>query len=186
MNKLIYGINVGRILLGLCCILSVQGCSKSGGSNSGNSGGAFLTCKINGQLHQFNSKVNANQKPVTTTVHAVVVGGWEGEDTGKAPGFGITLTIPGTTGVKEATYAVAGTTDLELDGQYYIQNIQNGQVVSTTSYSGGRTAGTNFTLTITSLTDWGVKGTFSGLLRNGDNFLTITEGSFSAPYNSAH
>jgi len=51
---------------------------------------------------------------------------------------------------------------------------------------GNGSDGSNFTLKITSLDSWGVKGTFSGKLRliGGNNtFINVTEGEFSAPYN---
>lgn len=124
--------------------------------------------------------VNANDKPATDTLHFVVIGGWEKQDMIK--GFGIHLLVPA--GAKETTYSVAGGSIPELDGDYYIQNDEDGKMWTTT-YSGGRTTGTQFTLTITSLTAWGVKGTFSGKLKlsGGDEYITVTDGKFSAPYN---
>ena len=52
-------------------------------------------------------------------------------------------------------------------------------------FHGGRSSDTFFTLNITSIDDWGVKGTFSGLLRDADdNYIEVTDGKFSAPYNT--
>jgi len=64
-------------------------------------------------------------------------------------------------------------------------NIKNGVIDGTTVYSGGRSSVTSFTLTITSLTDWRVKSTFSGKLELGttNTYVTVTDGKFSAAYN---
>lgn len=143
----------------------------------------YLRCKINGELRQFNHRANANDGPSEEKVHYVVISGWEGADPATSPGFGISLVSP--EGAVETTYEVAGGEVPELEGKYFYQNYENGQNVGTTVYSGGRTDGTRFKLTITSLTKWGVKGTFSGLLRPsaGSELLQVTDGEFSAPYN---
>jgi len=44
-------------------------------------------------------------------------------------------------------------TTLSLHGKYYIQNMKDGKIVGTIGYNDGTSEGTNFTLTITSLTD---------------------------------
>jgi len=165
-------------LLILTCLSS---CSKNDG-DIGDSSEKFLSCKLNGKEYNFNYHVNANDKPAEEVVHFVVISGWEKED--MVTGFGIDLLIPGD-GVKEQSYSVAGGSVPELDGQYYIQNYKDGKIMGTTVYSGGRSDGTQFTLTITSLTAWGVKGTFSGKLRlsAGDEYINVTDGKFSAPYN---
>lgn len=160
-------------------------CSSSCGKkdvDGDDSSERYLTCKLNGEEHNFKYGVNANQKPSEETVHFVVIGGWEQEEISKSPGFGINMLIP--EGVKEQTYSVAGGSTPELDGQYYIQHDKDGKTW-TTVYDGGRSTGTQFTLTITSLTAWGVKGTFSGKLRlnAGDEYIIVTDGKFSAPYN---
>jgi len=161
-------------------MIGLSGCKKNGGTADGE-GEKFLNCKINGKYYEFNSGVNANDKPSTDTVHFVVIGGWEKPD--KIKGFGIGLTLP--EGAKEATYTATGPTDLELNGQYYIQEMKDGKIMNTIVYTGVQGEGTNFKLTITSLTEWGVKGTFSGKLEldGGDDVVNVTEGKFSAPYN---
>ncbi|WP_345233091.1 hypothetical protein [Olivibacter ginsenosidimutans] len=171
----------------LCLFLTVvvftfQSCKKEE-TGSGNTEEQFLGCKINGKSYTFNAHVNANDRPSEEVVHFVVISGWENEDTATSPGFGIDLVLP--EGAEEETYSVAGGSTSELDGQYYIQNFKDGKHIGTTVYDGGRTDGTKFTLTITSLTDWGVKGTFSGVLKlvGGSEYLTVTDGEFSAPYN---
>nr|WP_067059718.1 hypothetical protein [Mucilaginibacter sp. L294] len=169
--------------IAIICTLFL-GCGKKDIHNSGgDKSEGTMSCKINGKLHEFNYSTNANDKPSTGKVQFVVIGGWEQEDINKSPGFGIHLLVP--SGAEEKAYSVAGTNSLELDGDYYIQNFKDGKLVSTTTFSGGRTTGTNFTLKITSLTSWGVTGTFSGKLKltGGEEYLNITEGQFSAPYN---
>ncbi len=162
-------------------IFGLSACKKNGGDATGNDE-KYLTCKLNGEYHEFNYGVSANDKPATDIVHFLVVGGYEKQDMIK--GFGIDLTLP-SDGIKEKTYIVSGTTSISLHGKYYIQNMKDGKIVGTTGYNGGTSAGTNFTLTITSLTAWGVKGTFSGKLQlvGGNDYVTVTEGKFSAPYN---
>lgn len=169
-------------LMLLSFVTTLLGCDKMEDPNTDTiHDESFLTCKINGELRKFNYAVNANDKPATEVEHFVVIGGWEKEDMNI--GFGISLLIPEKEGVKETTYSVAGTNTLELDADYYIQNWNGGKHTGTTVYSGGRSDGTNFTLTITSLTKWGVKGTFSGRLQNGSAYVVVTDGKFSAPYN---
>lgn len=182
MKKPKSGLLYGFIVMLFLTILGFSACSKKSGEATGGDGEKFLTCKLNGQYYEFNYRVNANDKPATDTVHFVVIGGWEKQDMIK--GFGIDLTLP--EGAKETTYVAAGTTAISLHGKYYIQNMKDGKIVGTMGYNGGTSAGTNFTLTITSLTKWGVKGTFSGKLKlvgGGDEYVTVTEGKFSAPYN---
>ncbi|MBB5622822.1 hypothetical protein HDE69_003904 [Pedobacter cryoconitis] len=168
------------ITFSLLVFICLSSCSKQNADRS-DSSEKYLTCKLNGKDYSFNTSVNANDKPAEDEVHFVVIGGWEKED--RITGFGIDMVIP--EGVKEKTYSVAGTSAPELKGQFYIQNYKDGKHMGTTVYEGGRSPGTQFTLTITSLTDWGVKGTFSGKLelRDGNEFITVTEGKFSAPYN---
>jgi hypothetical protein len=180
MKSITSKLKLACVVVMALAMMSLYGCGKSGGTATGD-GEKFFTCKINGKLHEFNYGVNANDKPATDTVHFVVVGGWEKED--MITGFGIDMYLKD--GAKEATYTVNDASDLRLSGKYYIQNMKDGKIVSTTVYNGGGVDGSNFTLTITSLTKWGVKGTFSGKLRllGGDDYVTVTEGKFSAPYN---
>ena len=161
-------------------LMGLSACKKNGGTATGD-GEKYLTCKINGKYREFNYSVNANDKPATDTVHFVVIGGWEKQD--MVTGFGIDMHLKG--GAKETTYTANGASDLLLAGKYYIQNMKDGKIVGTSIYNGGDLDGSGFTLTITSLTKWGVKGTFSGKLKllGGEEYLTVTEGKFSAPYN---
>lgn len=166
-------------MLALTFLVLISCKKNSGGGNGGQE--IYLSCKINGTLHEFNYHVNANDKPATDTVHFVVIGGWEKSD--MVTGFGIDMQID--KGAKEATYASNSVAGLLLSGKYYIQQMKDGKIVGTTIFNGGDVDGSNFTMTITSLTQWGVKGTFSGKLRllTGDEYLTVTDGKFSAPYN---
>ncbi|MDR6942925.1 hypothetical protein [Mucilaginibacter pocheonensis] len=159
-------------------IMGLSACKKNGGTVAGDVE-KYLTCKINGKLHEFNYSVNANDKPATDTVHFVVIGGWEKHD--MVTGFGIDMHLK--EGAKETTYTANDASDLLLAGKYSIQNMKDGKIVGTTIYNGGDLDGSS--LTITSLTKWGVKATFSGKLKllGGEEYLTVTEGKFSAPYN---
>ena len=170
---------LNKIGLFLVLALLTVSCSKDE-APSGDSDG-FLRCKINGKLHEFNYSLSANDKPDDwNTIHFVTVGGHESKDMA-SPGFGFQLVSD--EGAKETTYVTANGEGPELVGQYYIQNVVDGKIVSTTGYRGDGSDGSSFTLNITSLTKWGVKGTFSGVLEGGGEFLTVTEGEFSAPYN---
>lgn len=163
-------------------ILLLVACGKNDGKPTGINEESFLICKINGKERKFNFAVNANSQPADwNKIHFVVIAGWETNDIDKSPSFDISLVLPD--GAKETTYSVNGNTSLELDGQYCVQRWDAGAHVDTDCHMGGRSDGTYFTLTITSLSRWGVKGKFSGLLRNGSSFLKVTDGEFAAPYN---
>ncbi|TWR26754.1 hypothetical protein FPZ42_06875 [Mucilaginibacter achroorhodeus] len=168
---------IALLAIAFCSFIS---CKKSSGDANGGQE-IYMSCKINGTLHEFNYHVNANDKPATDTVHFVVIGGWEKPD--MVTGFGIDMQID--KGAKEGSYVSNSAARLLLSGKYYIQQMKDGKILGTTIYNGGDVDGSNFTMTITSLTKWGVKGTFSGKLRllTGDEYLTVTDGKFSAPYN---
>jgi hypothetical protein len=180
MKNIIWKGQLACLTVLVLAIVRLSACKKNGGSAVGD-GEKYLTCKINGKLHEFNYSVNANDKPATDTVHFVVIGGWEKQD--MVTGFGIDMHLK--EGAKETTYTANDASDLLLAGKYYIQNMKDGKIVGTTIYNGGDLDGSSFTLTITSLTKWGVKGTFSGKLKllGGEEYVTVTEGKFSAPYN---
>jgi len=177
----IFRIQLARLAILTLFATMLCACSKDGGGGSIDDAEKFLTCKINGKYHEFNYMVNANDKPATDTVHFVVIGGWEKQD--MVTGFGINMQIK--EGAKETTYTGNHLSDLLLAGKYYIQNMKDGKIVGTTIFNGGDLDGSSFTLTITSLTKWGVKGNFSGKLKllGGEDYVTVTEGKFSAPYN---
>lgn len=137
----------------------------------------FLKCKIDGTPRVFNYQVGANDKPDDfNAIHFVTVGGLETNDPRTSPGFDFQLISD--EGAKETTYTAANESGPDLTGQYYVQT-----GTGTTSYMGNGNSGTSFTLTITSITNWGVKGTFSGVLKSNDVFVTVTDGEFAAPYN---
>lgn len=162
-------------LLALLCM----GCSKDDSSTDNED--VFMRCKMNGKLVEFKYRVNANDKPADwNKIHFVTLGGNEGQDM-LSPSFGIQLLSD--EGAKEMSYVVANSSGPDLKGQYYIQNVVDGKVVSSTGFVGDGSDGSNFTLNITSLTKWGVKGTFSGLLVGDASVIKVTEGEFSAPYN---
>lgn len=87
-------------------------------------------------------------------------------------------------GARVGTYVSNSAPGLLLSGKYYIQQMKDGKMLGTTIFNGGDLEVSNFTMTITSLDQWGVKGSFSGRLRllTGKEYLTVTEGKFSAPY----
>lgn len=162
--------------------LSASGCSDDDGGSTNNNPAAkgTLTCRINGKEYNFSAMVSANDKPSEATIHFVTIGGHESDDF-KSPGFGFQLVSE--EGATTTTYTSA---DSELYGNYYIQNLDSsGNILGTTTYHGNGSDGTGFTLNITSLTEWGVEGTFSGVLKltGGEEYLTVTDGKFSAPYN---
>ncbi|SEM73606.1 hypothetical protein SAMN05216436_10738 [bacterium A37T11] len=134
----------------------------------------YLTCKIDGEYREFNGNVNANDKP-DGPVHFVVISGHETDDS-NSPGFGIDLLVED----GEATTKKYTTANANLHGSYYEQT-NNGTI----SYDAVGTDGTSFKLNITRLDDWGVSGTFSGVLKLGgsNTYITVTDGKFSAAYN---
>ncbi|ALM48894.1 hypothetical protein AMR72_08325 [Flavobacterium psychrophilum] len=161
--------------------LTLAGCSDDdGGSTNNPAEQGTLTCKINGEEHNFSYLVSANDPPSEETIHFVTIGGHETNDF-TSPGFGFQLVS--TEGATATTYTSA---DSELHGNYYIQNLDsNGNITGTTTYHGNGSDGTSFVLNITGLHDWGVEGTFSGVLQltGGEEYITVTDGKFSAPYN---
>lgn len=156
-------------------------CKKSdNGGSLNNNPDAYLKCKINGILHDFKYQVNANDPPSDKVIHFVVIGG---DENNGVNGPSITLRLTSSEGAKvNATYNGYPNSPEDLYFDYYYQTA-NGTV----NFEGGRggSEGSSAQLTITSLTDWGVKGTFSGVLINykTKETYTVTEGSFSAPYN---
>lgn len=167
-------------LLSILLSILFKGCSKDDDNTVPREG--FLRCKLNGGLKEFNNFVNANDPPQEETVHFVVVSGFEEENINKSPSFGIMLVSE--ENITEGTYYVAGESLPELNGQYCLQIYDGENHTGTECFIGGRSDGTYFRLNITSIDDWGVKGTFSGLLQDvNDNLLEVTEGEFAAAYN---
>lgn len=168
------------LLLLIFSLLTV-GCGDDDGGSTNSSAKGYLTCKINGTDYDFSQQVNANDPPSEEIIHFVTIGGHLTDDF-KSPGFGFQL-VSEEGAVQGETYTSA---DSELHGNYYIQNLDdNGNIIGTTVYTGDGSDGSGFTMTITTLADWGVEGTFSGVLRNSESgeFLTVTDGKFSARYN---
>lgn len=179
-NKKTYLLTI-LVVLGLGTVFTA--CSNSDDTSPQEDGAeGYFKCKIDGTPRTFNYSLSANDKPDDfNAIHFVTIGGLEGNDPSKSPGFGFQLVSD--EGAKETTYTVANGEGPELRGQYYTQDWVNGNHVGTTSYRGDGSDGSTFTLTISSITNWGVKGTFSGLLENNGVYLSVTEGEFSAPYN---
>ncbi|MDV6169448.1 hypothetical protein R1T16_13515 [Flavobacterium sp. DG1-102-2] len=160
--------------------VTVTGCSDDDGGSTSPAKQGTLTCKINGVARDFSYMVSANDKPSEEVVHFVTISGHE-EDDFTSPGFGFQLVSE--EGATTTTYTSA---DSELHGTYYIQNLDsNGNITGTTTYHGNGSDGTSFTMKVTTLNEWGVEGTFSGVLQltGGEEYVTITDGVFSAPYN---
>lgn len=172
-----------NVIISTVLVLSL-GCGKKDGGNAPDKKGGYMSCKMNGKLYEFNAKINANDKP-DGTVHFVVISGWEkdGDDYYKSPSFGISLLDPKKAEAKTYTTPLAG--GIELDGQYCVQSYKGDVSQGTTCYMSSRSDVSGFSLTITKLDDWGVTGTFSGVLKNyqGVVVYTVTDGKFSAPYN---
>lgn len=162
-------------------LFAISSCSKDNDEKVIEDNKIFLTCKIDGKPFTFNYGVNANDRPSGSKINFVVISGWETKD--MITGFSIDLTVP--SGAEETTYTALGTTTLSLHGKYFIQEIKDGKITGTIGYNGGTSAGTYFTLTINSFSQWGVKGTFSGRLSlvGGNDFIDVTDGIFSASYN---
>lgn len=167
----------------LCLLAPFVFCACKKGDNGGsvnNDTDAYLKCKINGEWLDFKYQVNANDPPSDKVIHFVVIGGNENSGVN---GPSLTLRLTSSEGAKvNTTYNGYPNSTVELYFDYYYQTA-NGTV----NYEGGHggSEGSSAQLTITSLTDWGVKGTFSGVLINykTKEAYTVTEGSFSAPYN---
>lgn len=164
-------------------ILFITSCGK-GDNSSGNglNSDAYIKCNIDGQVRNFSYYANANDKPASDKVQAVVIGGWEGSDMLKTPAIVIRLNkldgiIPGEYSSENKTY--------ELSSDYYYQEYKNGVIDNTVSYTADGSLETDIKLSITSLNNWGVKGKFSGKYRlsTSNEWKTITNGEFAVPYN---
>lgn len=181
--KLIRSIVQKTFILPLLIIaVMITGCSDDdgGSTNTNPDGNWFLTFKIDGKQYDFSKLVSANDPPSEDTIHFVTISGHESDNL-TSPSFGFQLVSA--EGAAVGTYTSA---ESELHGTYSIQNFDdNGNITGTTSYHGDGSDGTGLTLNITALHYGGVEGTFSGVLQltGGEDYITITEGKFSAPYN---
>ncbi len=179
--KLIKTIVKKTFLLPLFIIaLTATGCSDDDGGSTTPAKKGILTCKVNGVARDYSYMVSANDKPSEEIIHFITIGGHE-EDDFKSPGFGFQLVSE--EGATTGTYTTA---DSNLHGNYYFQNLDDdGNILGTTTYYGDGSDVTSFEMKVTTLNEWGVEGTFSGVLKltGGSEYLTVTDGVFSAPYN---
>lgn len=157
------------------------GCGKDSGIT--NDDNVYIRCRIDGVSRNFNFFANGNDKPSSDKVQAVVVGGWEGNDVLKFPALVIHLTK--LDGIIPGPYSSANKAIYDISGEYYYQVKESGDNYRTVTYAADGNNDSNFQLTITSLNNWGIKGTFSGKFKkeNENEWLTITDGEFSVPYN---
>lgn len=169
---------ISSLVLILCATLVFLGCSKSdGGPDSAEQ--TYFRFKLNGTQKDYKYQINANDPPSEDIVHFVTVGAHEGPE---VTSTGLMFQLVSEKGAKVGVYHVDSNDGDELHSTYYIQNVVNGKIVSTTTYG---TSDSPFTLEITKLSKWGVQGKFNGTLkRSGSSeIITITDGEFSAPYN---
>lgn len=136
--------------------LLLAGCSSdSGGSSEGS--GTFIKFTVNGQ--------NYNYEPETISSNKTLIQGYAGSDTTLKR---ISLWLPND--VSTGTYSVTDTpSDLDTYNAAYSSE---GESINMDATSG--------TITITSITEDYIVGTFSFSGDNGGSTLTITNGQFKA------
>ncbi len=155
-------------LSGALLSVALAGCAE-------HSRGQVVSAEIAGKPHTFDALVSANDPPQEERVHFVTVFGQQAGGA-EAPSFSFQLVSP--EGARVGTYHSGRD---ELHGTYHPGG-------SATVFQGNGSYGTHFTMTLTAIDEYGVEGTFSGVLQRwdgGDNppMLTVTNGRFSASYN---
>ena len=124
-----------------------------------------MSAKVDGVKTDFNTAVVANKSGDASTGYTLIITSLGGSASSPYPGFSIYLDDDAVISAK--TYTAANN---DVTGVYVPEN----------SFTYG--SDTDFTLTISSITDTDVKGTFSGKVDNGTTIKTITEGTFSAKF----
>ena len=150
----------------LICIILLS-CKKNGDDSGSNT--MHFSAKINGVQTNFNSTVLAQvtNDPSQSDYNLYIIG-IAGNATNLLPTFDLNINSDAAITTKtyvtkqdQSIWEASGTYVLDGSSSYYNNN-------------------TDFTVTITSLTATQVKGTFSGVLTDGPDVKTITDGSFTA------
>lgn len=149
------------------------GCKKD--DDGGDDRLVYLRFRLGDEAKDYSALVSANDPPRTETVNFVTISGQESPDA-HSPSIGFQLVSDANIGVGKYSSA-----ESNLHGTYAVQVVENGEWLETISYSSE-----TFELDIKEIDSWGVKGTFSGVLRlvGGNELIHITEGEFAAPYNT--
>ena len=138
-------------------ILTLASCSKDKNDTPAYS----LSAKIDGTSQAFNTAVTAQKAGDASTGYSVLIVGIAGSTSSPYPA--LTLSIDSDDPIVAKTYTA---TAFEAGSMYV------------TDASTMLTSDTDFTITVTSITDTEVHGTFSGKIET----KTISEGAFSAKF----
>lgn len=173
---------VKQFLLGLLLVLFSSACSSDGGGSDSepNSGSDYyFRANLDGRKIDFKT-VNFQGGGNDNRFEHVTVGGFEGPHPTKVgdlmpPSLDFEIWKLGGD-IKAGTYSTP--VDQEMVARYAIQT-SNGTILYST-----RTADDVFTVKIESISKKGIKGTFSGKVRNMDSgkAIEITDGVFNLPY----
>ena len=138
-------------------ILTLASCSK----DKNDTPAYNLSAKIDGTAQAFNTGVGAQKSGDAANGYTVVIAGTAGNSSSPFPTFG--LTIDSDAPIVAKTYTAAA---FEATGIYATDN-------STILMSD-----TDFTITVTSVNDTDIRGTFSGKI----DTKVVSEGAFSAKF----
>ena len=151
-----------KILVVSLAVLTLASCKK----DKDDSPAYSLSAKIDGTSQAFNTAVAAQKSGDAQTGYSVIITGIGGSTSSPYPAFSIFLDDD--TPIVAKTYTG---TAFEA-GAIYLADAQS-------SYE----SDTDFSVTVTSITDTNVSGTFSGKVDDGSGGLkNITEGAFSAKF----
>jgi hypothetical protein len=150
-----------KLLFVSLAVVTIASCKKS----KNDTPAYFLSAKIDGVKIDFSSAVAAEKSGDAQNGYIVYILGIGGNASISLPAFD--LTINDDAAIIGKTYTAAQN---KADGSY--------TAVNQSTYD----SDTEFSITITSITETEVKGTFSGkIVEDGSlNVVNVTEGSFSA------
>jgi hypothetical protein len=146
-----------NLLVIALAVLTLASCSKDKNDTPAYS----LSAKIDGAAQAFNTGVSAQKAGDATTGYSVAIAGVAGTASSPYPAFA--LSIESDSPIVAKTYTA---TALEA-GAMYITD-------ATTMLM----SNTDFTITVTSVTDTDIRGTFSGKIEA----KVVSEGAFSAKF----
>ncbi len=149
-----------KILFVSIAVITLASCKK----DKDDAPAHHVSAKIDGEKKDFNATVVATKQSLAG-YHFVVVSGLAGSASSPYPAF--SLSITDNAAITAKTYTA---TNFEAGGSYDKTDQE------------GYESDTDFSVTISSITDTEIKGSFVGKVDDGATVKTVTEGSFSAKF----
>lgn len=167
---------IRKLMLLFISISVLSGCSKDDDQNSQGSGGGKMTAKIDGENFESYSVSSNAVKSASSAGTMLFLQGTN------ADGVGITMTVMNYTG--EGTYQFGPVTSNFNTASYTETNISN--PTNTQVWSASYDTSSSGSVTISTETSSGVKGTFQFKGKNGndDSIKTISGGEFDLNFKS--